>query len=116
MMNKQIDLNIISIRRYRVHDDIHADSESYFIDKGDKLIKAWTEFNDKTVEDFGKYPDNYVKFTKYTVEKLIKAIQNAGYNWHKFDTIVLEETTASKQNYSQKKLEFLHYQLLLSLS
>ena len=84
--------------------------------ENDKLVKVWTEFNDKTVEDFGKYPDNYIKFTKYTIEKLIKAVQDTGYNWNKFDTIVLEETTASKQNYSQKKLEFLHYQLLLSLS
>lgn len=82
--------------------------------KGDKLIKAWTVFNDKTVEDFGKYPINYIDFAEYTIKRLIEAVQAEGYYWAQFSNIILEETTASKQNYSQKKLEFLHYEFLLS--
>lgn len=83
--------------------------------KDGKLVHASTCFNDKTVEDFGKYPLNYVKFTQYTINKLFLYVQSLGYHWHDFDKIVLEETTTSRQNYSQKKLEFLHHELLLTL-
>ena len=83
--------------------------------KDNKLVHASTCFNDKTVENFGKYPINYVKFVQYTIEKLYLYIQNLGYKWNHFDKIIIEETTASRQNYSQKKLEFLHYELLLTL-
>lgn len=82
----------------------------------DKLVHASTFFNDKTVEDFGKYPINYVEFTQYTISGFMKYIKSLGYTLHHFDNIVLEETTASRQNYSQKRLEFLHYELLLTLS
>lgn len=81
-----------------------------------KLVHATTLFNDKTVENFGTYPHNYVEFSVYTINNLFTYVQNLGYKWHHFDSIVLEETTASKQNYSQKKLEFLHYELLLTFT
>lgn len=84
--------------------------------KDNKLLHASTCFNDKTVEDFGIYPDNYIKFTKYTIEKLVWYIKNLGYEWVNFDKIILEETTTSRSNYSQKKLEFLHYQFLLTFN
>lgn len=84
--------------------------------KDDKLVHASTLFNDKTVEDFGSYPFNYAKFTQYTIERLFYYVQNLGYKWHTFDKIILEETTASKQNYSQKRLEFLHYEFLLTFN
>lgn len=80
----------------------------------EKLTEAWTVFNDKTVEDFGTYPHNYIKFVEYTIDRLFNAVKSKGYNWHEFDKIILEETTTSRQNYSQKKLEFLHYQFLLT--
>lgn len=79
-----------------------------------QLKYTGTCFNDKTVEDFGKYPNNYIKFVKYTIEKLLKYVQTLGYNWNNFDKIILEETTSSRNNYSQKKLEFLHYEFLLT--
>ena len=81
-----------------------------------KLVHASTCFNDKTVADFGSYPMNYVKFTHYTIERFIEYIQAQGFILNHFDHILLEETTASKQNYSQKKLEFLHHELLLTLN
>ena len=84
--------------------------------KDSKLIHASTCFNDKTVEDFGPYPMNYVKFTQYTIERLIQYIQSQRFILNHFDKIIIEETTASKQNYSQKKLEFLHHELLLTLN
>lgn len=84
--------------------------------KDDKLVHASTCFNDKTVEDFGIYPINYVKFTEYTILRLFDYIKDLGYKLHSFDNIVIEETTASKQNYSQKRLEFLHYELLTNLN
>jgi hypothetical protein len=83
--------------------------------KDGKLAHASTCFNDKTVEDFGLYPMNYVKFTQYTIRRLMDYIHDLGYIFHHFDNIVIEETTRSKQNYSQKKLEFLHHELLLTL-
>lgn len=82
--------------------------------KDGELVKAWTVFNDKTVEDFGIYPANYILFTEYTIKRLITSVQSEGYHFPQFDKIILEETTASKQNYSQKKLEFLHYEFLLT--
>jgi len=84
--------------------------------EGEKLIHASTCFNDKTVEDFGIYPQNYIEFTLYTINKLLNYIQALGYKWNQFEKIILEETTSSKNNYSQKKLEFLHYQFLLTFS
>lgn len=82
---------------------------------GGKLVHATTIFNDKTVEDFGKYPYNYIEFVEYTINRLFKDVQSKGYKWSSFDSIIIEETTRGRQNYSQKKLEFLHYQLLLTL-
>jgi len=88
----------------------------FAIFEGDKLLTAGTCFNNKTVEDFGSYPYNYVKFVNYTIDRLFNHIQDLGYKWHRFDKIILEETTASRQNYSQKKLEFLHLEFLLTFS
>lgn len=81
-----------------------------------KLLHASTCFNDKTVEDFGKYPDNYIKFCRYTIKKFVSYIHNLGYKFEQFDNIILEETTTSRSNYSQKKLEFLHYEFLLTFN
>lgn len=80
------------------------------------LLHASTLFNDKTVEDFGTYPYNYIEFARYTITRLLTYIQSLGFHWNKFDKIILEETTTSRSNYSQKKLEFLHYQFLLTFS
>lgn len=80
------------------------------------LLHASTLFNDKTVEDFGIYPYNYIEFAKYTITRLLTYVQSLGFHWNKFDKIILEETTTSRSNYSQKKLEFLHYQFLLTFS
>lgn len=84
--------------------------------KDDKLIHSCTIFNDMTVEDFGDYPYNYIKFSQYTINKLVNYINQLGHNFHDFDKIIIEETSKARQNYSQKKLEFLHYTLLLTLS
>lgn len=84
--------------------------------KDGKMVHSETVFNDKTVEDFGTYPGNYMKFVIYTINNLFERVQELGYKWHQFDNIVLEETTTSRQNYSQKKLEFLHYEFLLTFN
>lgn len=81
-----------------------------------KLVYSTTIFNDKSTKDFGSYPYNYLEFARYTINKLFTSIQQQGYQWGKFDSIVLEETTAGRSNYSQKMLEFLHFALLDTLS
>lgn len=83
--------------------------------EGEKLLHASTLFNDRTVEDFGIYPLNYIEFCTYTINRLFNYVQSLGHKWHHFNNIIIEETTASRQNYSQKKLEFLHHELLLTL-
>ena len=68
-----------------------------------------TLFPDKTVKDFGEYPFNYPLCAEYLIQRLFDEVifvhAQIG------TTIVIEETNASRQNYSQKLLEFLHYAL-----
>jgi hypothetical protein len=74
-----------------------------------QLSSYGTLFATKTVEDFGLYPFNYLELAEHTIRELFENIISP---LGPALTIVLEETTASKANYSQKKLEFLHLQLL----
>jgi hypothetical protein len=74
--------------------------------------KSWgTLFPDKTVKDFGKYPINFVRLCQYLANRVIEcvvvpAIRSYGVTGFE---VIIEETNSSKQNYSQKILEFLHY-------
>lgn len=80
--------------------------------------KSWgTLFPDKTVKDFGQYPINFVRLCQYLANRLIQdivipVIQSYGVTQVE---VVIEETNSSKQNYSQKILEFLHFCIIESL-
>ena len=76
---------------------------------------AWgTIFPDKTPKDFGEYPFNYPEWAAYTIGRLFNEVIT---KYHNDDTcLVVEETNgSSKNNYSQKQLEFLHNHLLQAL-
>jgi len=80
--------------------------------------KSWgTLFPDKTVKDFGTYPINFVKLAQYLAARLmaevIIPILNQASNTIE---VVIEETNASKQNYSQKLLEYLHFCIVDTLN
>jgi hypothetical protein len=67
-----------------------------------------TLFIEKTVKDFGSYPANYVKLAKHIAVQIYHQVLSV--YWP--DQIVIEETNASRQNYSQKLLESIHYALI----
>jgi len=76
------------------------------------LTDSGTRFADKTVKDFGLYPFNYIDLARHIIrglwdEIILPAVGRSipDEDFH----LVLEESTASSQNYSQKKLEFLHF-------
>jgi hypothetical protein len=65
----------------------------------------------KTFDKYSDYPFSYVNFAeeyvKFVVDSLVVRLQP--------EVIVIEQTTLGRQRWSQKKLEFLHCVLLLSL-
>lgn len=81
--------------------------------RGNELYRYGTLWADKTREDFGPYPYNYLALADYTICKLFnEVIDRETFNYSGVPTIVIEETTGSNQNYTQKILEFLHYRLI----
>lgn len=75
---------------------------------------AWgTLFPDKTVEDFGPYPFNYVEWAEYVVERLMTEVFLK--YWVPGVIVVVEETNVGKNCYSQKRLEMLHFCLIKAL-
>lgn len=69
-----------------------------------------TLFSDKKLADFGTYPCNYIQFAIYTAERLLSEVVMQ--HWEPSVQVVIEETNASKNNYSQKVLEYLHFWLI----
>jgi hypothetical protein len=86
---------------------------------GGECRAAGTFEVEKKVSDFGPYPGNYIKFADQYVAELVDHLMKVGgglgLHLQSVDAVVLEETTASKSNYSQKLLEYLHYALLKRL-
>lgn len=64
----------------------------------------------------GEYPQSYVSHAETVIESLIhKLVTHLHFNQKNsmdVTTIAVEETTSSSQNYSQKILEFIHYDFL----
>lgn len=63
-------------------------------------------------EKFGKYPYSYVDLSANVAVRLMDKIKELEKIHGQIDRIIIEETTASKQNYSQKTLEFIHQDVL----
>lgn len=80
--------------------------------------ETWgTLFPDKTVEDFGSYPINYVRWAEYTAQRLYEEVISPFLHEAMVDgwpplEVIIEETNASKEAYSQKRLEYLHFCLV----
>lgn len=82
---------------------------AYFVD-GE--LKAYdTLFLNKEVSDFGVYPFGFVECAKFVVKRLFEEVMEK----YEFDQIVIEETTAGRNNYSQKILEFIHFLVVSTL-
>lgn len=73
-----------------------------------------TIFPKKLIKDYGHYPFNYLDFARELGSKLVYDISLIHIN-HPEVEVVIEETTTSKNNYSQKILEFIHYAVLTGL-
>jgi hypothetical protein len=81
-----------------------------------KPVSWGTLFPDKTVKDFGDYPINFVRLCQYLADRLVREIIVPILEKTKdYLEVVIEETNSSKQNYSQKILEFLHFCIIESL-
>lgn len=73
-------------------------------------VEWGTLFPDKTTKDFGEYPANFVEWAIYTVDRLMTEVVQK--YWTSETTIVIEETNGNSKNcYSQKSLEYLHFWL-----
>lgn len=79
----------------------------YALFEKDELKSFDTLFVDQKVKDFGPYPQNYIKFAEFITDGIYKKTVIP------FDpeVVVIEETNASRQNYSQKTLEYIHFAL-----
>lgn len=78
---------------------------------GGTLVDSGTLWPDQTLQERSlKYPFNYVEFCAYVAGLIVnKYIAVAP------DVVVIEETTASNNNYSQKQLEYIHAFFLTTL-
>lgn len=73
-----------------------------------------TVFPKKEIKQYGRYPFNYIDFARDVGNHLVNDIYLIHIN-HPEVEVVIEETTTSKNNYSQKILEFIHYAVLTGL-
>src|ERR1035437_5866694 len=80
------------------------------------LVRSGTLFQQNSKSELGPYPYNYIQLAievadRILVEVLAPETHNMGVAFDKM-SVCIEETTASSQNYSQKILEFIHYETL----
>lgn len=83
---------------------------AYFEDG--KLIKYGTVFSERKASDFGDYPYSYILFADHVYEMLLDELGKITFHTENKNEIVIEETTSSKNNYSQKILEYIHYKVV----
>lgn len=82
----------------------------------DGILKSCeTFFPKKSVNDFGSYPINYVHFAYYIADEVIFQSGLMKLNHPKI-RVVIEETCAGRNNYSQKMLEFIHLEVIRGLN
>jgi hypothetical protein len=79
-----------------------------FSDKS--LINYGTIFQEKSPLQFGPYPIGFVLFAEKVSQDVLSLVQGSGAK-----EVVIEETNASRQNYSQKILEFIHFAVVKAL-
>lgn len=77
--------------------------------EGDKFTLISDGTLEKVSEPEGRYPENYLDWSQQCISKIIDV-----YNEFQPDELVIEETAkGSKNNMSQKIVEFVHYELAL---
>ena len=76
----------------------------------ESLVKYGTIFQEKTPLQFGPYPIGFVLFADKLSQDILSLVKSFG-----AEEVVIEETNASRQNYSQKILEFIHFAVVKSL-
>lgn len=86
----------------------------YAVFLDNRLVTYGTLFADKKAEDFGAYPFNYILLAQHVANRLYAQVIKPALNQANGPVhVVVEETTGgSGNNYSQKKLEFIHYAVL----
>jgi hypothetical protein len=88
--------------------DVSSKTGWAYLENG-RLVDHGTEFPNKKTGDFGAYPMNYVRLAEHltdlVAQRVLDRFAPSGSGVH----VVIEETNASKQNYSQKILEYLHF-------
>lgn len=89
----------------------------YAVFEGTKLIRYGTLYPDVLLKDVPlPYPHNYAHMTSGVTGKLYAHIIRPYLSQTNAIQIVIEETTASSQNYTQKILEWIHHSLYQRLS
>lgn len=83
-------------------------------------VASGTSRPSRPLSAHGEYPFNYVAFAESVVSdlhyKLATHLQFAKIKATEVSAVVIEETTASSQNYSQKILEFIHLEFLKTVT
>lgn len=88
----------------------------YAFFKNGELAHYGTLFPEKKVTDFGSYPSNFMVFAEFISINIVAEIQKfIEANPEKYE-VVIEETNAGRNNYSQKMLEFIHFALIKRLN
>jgi hypothetical protein len=79
------------------------------------LKRCDTIFPKKCLNDFGKYPINFMHYADYVAEEVVHQVGMYRFN-HDDLVVVIEETCAGRNNYSQKILEFIHHNVIYGLN
>lgn len=75
-----------------------------------KLIEYGTLFQEKSPLQVGDYPIGFVHFAEKVGDDILTLVRK-----YESKEVVIEETNASRQNYSQKILEFIHFAVVKKL-
>lgn len=86
----------------------------YALFEEEKLVDYGTIFPEKEKDDFGVYPFNYIGYSNYIVDRLVFKVLELKND--RECEVVVEETNAGRNNYSQKLLEFIHFGMCSRLS
>ena len=76
--------------------------------KDGKLVDSGTLFPDKSVRDFGLYPQSYYQFAHHVCNDIDELIYKIQSKYGQIEHFIIEETVSSRNNLSQKILEYIH--------
>jgi hypothetical protein len=83
--------------------------------EGEKLVGYGTIFPDMKPSDFGTYPVSYLGYTQYVGDKVVEKVKEFQQGKSEKVQVVIEETTASRNNYSQRQIEWIHQAVCIGL-